>query len=97
MPKKTFIAWQEKMFSGFKLLKDRLTQLLSVNAAVDCKLKPLLGSLTTFVWPEIKMNLCTLTKKQIIIITTSFYIKTGKNPPSSLLLRKSSVNFTQNI
>lgn len=42
MPKRTFIAREEKTFPGFKVAKDRLTVMIGTNAAGDCKLKPLL-------------------------------------------------------
>lgn len=42
MPKRIFIAREEKTFPGFKAAKDRLTIMLGGNAAGDCKFKPLL-------------------------------------------------------
>lgn len=42
MPRRTFIAHEEKTFPRFKAAKDRLTVMLGGNAASDCKLKPLL-------------------------------------------------------
>ncbi|XP_023232705.1 tigger transposable element-derived protein 1-like [Centruroides sculpturatus] len=42
IPKRTFIAREEKTFPGFKASKDRLTVMVGANAAGDCKLKPLL-------------------------------------------------------
>lgn len=38
MPKRTFIASEEKTFPGFKIAKGRLTVMASANAAGDCKL-----------------------------------------------------------
>lgn len=37
MPKKTFIAREEKTFPGFKATKDRLRVMVGANAAGDCK------------------------------------------------------------
>lgn len=42
MPNRTFISKEEKTVPGFKVSKERLTLLLSGNAAGDCKNKPLL-------------------------------------------------------
>ncbi|XP_067134805.1 tigger transposable element-derived protein 1-like [Centruroides vittatus] len=42
MPKRTFIAREEKTFPDFKATKERLTVMVGANAAGDCKLKPLL-------------------------------------------------------
>lgn len=40
--KRTFIVREKKTFPGFKAAKHRLTVMVGVNAAGDCKLKPLL-------------------------------------------------------
>ncbi|KAF2894705.1 hypothetical protein ILUMI_11465 [Ignelater luminosus] len=42
MPERTFIAREEKTFSGFMSTKNRLKVMVGTNAAGDCKLKPLL-------------------------------------------------------
>lgn len=42
MPQRTFIAGESKTFPGFKVSKNKLTQLLCRNEAKDCNLKPLL-------------------------------------------------------
>lgn len=42
MPARTYIAKEERTAPGFKAAKDRVTVLLTANAAGDCKMKPLL-------------------------------------------------------
>jgi len=42
LPRRTYIAQEEKKMPGHKPMKDRLTLLLCANASVDLKIKPLL-------------------------------------------------------
>ncbi|XP_070268928.1 tigger transposable element-derived protein 1 isoform X2 [Myotis yumanensis] len=42
MPRRTYIAAEEKRMPGHKPMKDRLTLALCANASGDCKIKPLL-------------------------------------------------------